>query len=63
MNTYNTGRVQIGSAYNPHRPVFHDRDALKLQDALLSNPKQKDWDGLAIVIGCLLFAFFVWVAI
>jgi hypothetical protein len=28
--------VQIGLLYQPQRPVFHDRDALKLQSALLN---------------------------
>jgi hypothetical protein len=36
MNTYNTGKVQIGCAYTaPQRP-YHDKDALRLQDALLN---------------------------
>jgi hypothetical protein len=28
--------VQIGLLYQQHRPVHHDRDALRLQDALLN---------------------------
>jgi hypothetical protein len=52
MNTYNTGRVQIGSAYNPHRPVFHDRDALRLQDSLLGNKRSTDASGVFIAAVC-----------
>jgi hypothetical protein len=36
---YNTGKVAIGSAYNPVRPVHHDRDALRLQRALLGEKR------------------------
>jgi hypothetical protein len=28
--------LQIGLLYQPQRPVYHDRDALKLQSALLN---------------------------
>jgi hypothetical protein len=28
--------IQIGCMYQAHRPVHHDRDALRLQDALLN---------------------------
>lgn len=28
--------LRIGCMYQPQRPVHHDRDALRLQDALLS---------------------------
>jgi hypothetical protein len=28
--------LQIGLLYQAHRPVHHDRDALRLQDALLN---------------------------
>jgi hypothetical protein len=54
--TYNTGKVQIGSAYNPHRPVYHDRDALKLQDALLGNKRPIDTSGVFIAVVCLVIA-------
>lgn len=32
---YNTGRVKIGLAYEPKTRVYHDRDACRLQKALL----------------------------
>lgn len=37
MNTYNTGRVQIGLLYQNRMP-YHDRDACALQAALLGSP-------------------------
>jgi hypothetical protein len=36
MNTYNTGKVQIGCMYQPTTKPHHDRDALLLQSALLN---------------------------
>ena len=56
MTSYNTGKVQIGSAYNPTRPVYHDRDALKLQDALLNNKPSTDESGVFIAAVCILVA-------
>ena len=35
------------------RHEYHDRDALRLQDALLDNASRTDWDGIVIVIGTL----------
>ena len=43
----------IGSLHRAAPPIHHDQDALRLQDALLSNHRQKDWDGVAIVVGML----------
>lgn len=40
--------VRIGSAYTPNAPVYHDRDALRLQDALLKNKPAIDKDGIFI---------------
>jgi hypothetical protein len=31
--------IRIGCMYQPTRPVYHDRDALRLQDALLNKAK------------------------
>ena len=56
MNTYNTGKVQIGSTYNPNRPVYHDKDALKLQDALLGNKQGVDTSGVFIACVCVVVA-------
>jgi hypothetical protein len=53
---YHTGKVAIGSAYNPHRPVYHDRDSLKLQDALLGNKRTTDASGVFIAAVCLVVA-------
>ena len=50
--TTRTG-VQVGCLYRAARPAHHDRDALRLQDALLGNARRTDWDGLAIVLGTL----------
>lgn len=45
---FNTGKVKIGSKYQPPpaRPEM-DRDALRLQRALIDKP-QIDWDGIGI---------------
>lgn len=39
----------IGSLYAPDRRPHHDRDAVRLQSALLGNRPSTDWDGLVIV--------------
>ncbi len=51
--TTSTG-LRIGSKVDkqPQQP-HHDRDALRLQDALLGNARRTDWDGIAIVLGTL----------
>ncbi len=49
----NTGKVRIGCAYQPALRVPMDRDALRLQNALLCNARRTDWDGIAIVLGTL----------
>ena len=33
---FNTGKVQIGIAYVPRQRPYHDRDACRLQEALLA---------------------------
>lgn len=43
--------VRIGSRVDKRPPqVPFDRDALRLQDALLGNARRTDWDGVAIVL-------------
>ena len=50
---FNTGKIKIGCMYQASRPVYHDRDALRLQSALLGHKPQTDWDGIGIVAGVL----------
>ena len=50
---FNTGKVAIGSLYTPTARPHHDRDALRLQSALLGHKPQTDWDGIGIVAGVL----------
>lgn len=38
---YDTGKVKIGWAYTPRPPLYNDRDADRLQAALLSTPTRK----------------------
>ena len=52
---FNTGKVAIGSLYTPTARPHHDRDALRLQSALLGHKPQTDWDGIAIVVGMVAF--------
>jgi hypothetical protein len=52
---FNTGRVQIGSAYQPKPNTSMDKDALRLQRALLGERNKIDADGLAIVAGVAIF--------
>jgi len=52
---FNTGKVKIGSKYQPPKEApYMDRDALRLQRALIDKP-QIDWDGIAIVLFTLVF--------
>lgn len=54
---FNTGKVKIGIAYEaPKRVIDMDRDALRLQSALLGCQARIDRDGIAIIVGCLTFA-------
>ena len=46
--TTRTG-LQIGLLYTPTARPHHDRDALRLQSALLGHKPEIDWDGLYIV--------------
>ncbi len=49
--------VVVGALYNRRPPVHHDRDALRLQAALLGLPDDRiDWDGIAIVAVCGILA-------
>lgn len=46
--------LRIGSKVDKQPPqLSFDRDALRLQDALLGNARRTDWDGIAIVLGTL----------
>lgn len=47
---FNTGKVAIGANYQAPRRVDMDRDALRLQRALLGQRKGLDADGIVIVI-------------
>lgn len=53
---FNTGKVRIGCNYEPPRHVHHDRDALRLQRALLGERSPIDASGLfiAAVVGALI---------
>lgn len=51
---YHTGKVAIGSTYAPTQRPYHDRDAIKLQDALLGNRPHTDASGICIAIVCAL---------
>ena len=45
---FNTGKIKIGSKYQPPKQMpYMDRDALRLQRALIDKP-QTDWDGIII---------------
>jgi len=50
---FNTGKVAIGSLYTPTARPHHDRDALRLQSALLGHKPKTDWDGIIIAAVCL----------
>lgn len=43
MKVYNTGKVQIGLAYDQYVRPHHDKDALFLQDALLNRRAPTFW--------------------
>jgi hypothetical protein len=63
-NVFNTGRVRIGSQYQPAQRVEMDRDALRLQRALLGDRAGIDADGIVIVIcaaAAVALAAMVWV--
>ena len=52
---FNTGKIKIGSKYQPPKQMpYMDRDALRLQRALIDKP-QTDWDGIGIVAGVIAF--------
>ncbi len=38
---YDTGKVKIGWAYTPRPPLYNDRDADRLQTALLNTTPRK----------------------
>lgn len=59
---YHTGKVQIGLTYVPQQRPYHDRDALRLQRALLGERARTDWDGIAIAAALIatVLAAFIW---
>lgn len=58
--TTKTG-LKIGAFYQPPRDIPQpDRDAARLQRALLGEPTPVDWDGIAIVFGSCVLAIAVW---
>ena len=64
MKTYNTGKVRIGLAYVPTPRPYHDRDALRLQDALLRNVRRTDWDGVVIILCmCVIAGALTWAVV
>jgi len=64
MKTYNTGKVNIGIAYQDPRTPYHDRDALRLQDALLRNARRTDWDGVVIILCmCVIAGALTWAVV
>lgn len=50
---FNTGKVKIGLTYDKPNRIVMDRDALRLQRALICKDRQIDLDGIAIAISCL----------
>ena len=57
---FNTGKIKIGSKYQPPAQMpYMDRDALRLQRALIDKP-EIDWDGIAIVLGTVGFCVAVY---
>lgn len=50
--TTKTG-LQIGRLYIPRQRPHHDRDAIRLQNALLGQRPARDWDGIAIAAVCI----------
>lgn len=53
QRVFNTGKIQIGLAYQPKPYVESDKDMLKLQRALTGGRRRFDIDGLAIAVSCL----------
>ena len=49
--------IQIGCMYQATRPVFHDRDALRLQDALLNKHQPSP---LSLLVNNLVRRFWAW---
>jgi hypothetical protein len=49
--------IQIGCMYQQHRPVHHDRDALRLQDALLN---KREASALERVVAHVVRRFWAW---
>ena len=43
----------IASLHRKAPPTHHEKDAIRVQDALLGNVSRTDWDGVAIIFGTL----------
>lgn len=54
--------LQIGRLYMPTARPYHDRDAIRLQSALLGHKPAIDWDGIVIVAVCLAVLAAVFIA-
>lgn len=50
QQTYNTGKVKIGIAYNSYRPPYHDSDAVLMQSALLGKHPKRGTDDVSVAI-------------
>lgn len=59
QRVFNTGKVAIGLSYQAKPNISMDKDALRLQRALLGERATIDKDGVAIVAGVLAFIAFV----
>lgn len=47
--------LQIGLLYQPPQRPHHDRDALRLQRALLGERASTDWDGV-LIAACIVIS-------
>ena len=56
QRVFNTGKIQIGLAYQPKPYVESDKDMLKLQRALMGTGRRFDIEGLVIAISCAVLA-------
>lgn len=55
---YHTGKVAIGCAWQPMQRPYHDRDACRLQEALLASrqPRRKAGSGFVLAAALALLA-------
>lgn len=55
QRVFNTGKVAIGLSYEAKPNISMDKDALRLQRALLGERNKIDKDGVAIIVGIVTF--------